>query len=391
MTGHREVRLNVHTYRKLTVASALIIATVAAVADDARAAEGPCTSYKPFFDAIHSANSSWMNSQAASGKGPTYYHFSYILGGTLAMYEGTHDVQYLERMLGWAEKMVAGARIVDDQGRKNWAGTWTTLWADVQIANMLEDLQGSTELARLARIVLTDTELRAKHGTRAQLTYRFVKDHIVDKWLYKRTSATWFRNAARDPAILYSDKLALMTRLLLDLYQIDGNAAYASLASEFLDAFKDRLDPHANSSLVWDLTVPGKAPDTAHANRIPFMLADAYEAGIEVTSVEIRGLSNLLTGVMWDRSTTSPRFTNYIDGDNGQYSGRPAWGNGLIYSGWVTLGAYDSRVQQMAKSVLKAIVANVDNPSIDYMNSVHGRIALAGYITRNMRVSNSCF
>jgi hypothetical protein len=379
-----------HAPRTLVIALVLSCASVVSVAQQTLAAES-CTHYQSVFDTIHTANASSMNSQAASGRGPTYYNFSYILGGTLAMFEGTQDAKYLDRMLGWAEKMVAAAKIVDDHGKKNWSGTWTSPWADAQIAYMLEDLQGSTELARLARIVLTDTQLRAQHGTRAQMTYRFVKDHIVDKWLYSRNSASWFRNGARNTSVLYSDKVAMLVRLLLDLYEIDGNAKYASLASELLAAFRDRLDPYTNSSLVWDLAVPGKGPDTSHANRFPYMLVDAYAAGIEITSLDIKGLSNLLTGVIWDRSTTSPRFTNYIDGDNSSYGGRPAWGNGLIYSGWVTLGAYDSRVQQVARAVLDAILAGVRNPSLDYMRSVYGRVALAGYITRNMRIANTCF
>jgi hypothetical protein len=379
-----------HAPRTLVVALVISCAGVVSVAQQTLAAES-CTRYQSAFDTIHSANASWMNSQAASGRGPTYYSFSYILGGTLAMFEGTRDTKYLERMLGWAEKMAVAAKIVDDHGKKNWSGTWTSSWADAQIAHMLEDLQGSSELARLARIVLSDTQLRAQYGTRAQLTYRFVKDHIVDKWLYSRNSASWFRSVARNTSYFYSDKVAILVRLLLDLYEIDGNAKYASLASELLDAFRDRLDPYKNSSLIWDLPVPGKALDTAHANRIPYMLVDAYAAGVEITSIEIKGLSNLLTGVIWDRSTTSPRFTNYIDGDNSSYAGRPAWGNGAIYLGWVTLGAYDSRVQQVARAVLDAILAGVRNPSLDYMSSVYGRVALAGYITRNMRVANTCF
>jgi hypothetical protein len=369
----------------------LACATVLAPASYTYAEDSSCTIYQSFFDAVHAENKGWMNNLAADGRGATYYNFSYVLGGTLAMFEGTNDLKYLDQMFRWADAMIDAASIVDDHGKKNWSGEWSSPWTDAPIAYLLEDLQGSTELARLARITLTDSRLRSAYGSRAQATYRFVKDHIVDKWLTTRRAEWWFRTAARDQSTAYSDKIAMLVRLLLDLYQIDGNATYASLASDLLAAFKQRLVPHANSSLAWDLALPGKAPDTSHANRMPYMIVDAYAAGIEVTSPEIRGLSNLLTGVIWDRSTASPQLRNYIDGDNSSYSTRPAWANGQIASGWITLGAYDVQVQQVAKAVLSAIVAGVRNPSLEYMRSIHGKVALAGYITRNMRVANTCF
>jgi hypothetical protein len=358
----------------------------AAQADGSR-----CTTYQPYFDAVHEANSRWADGQAASGHGPSYYHFSYILGGTLAMFEGSHDLKYLDRMFHWSDTMIGAAKILDGRGKKNWSGEWSSPWVNAPIANMLEDLQGSVELARLARITLGDYRLKSAYGARAQKAYRFVKDDIVDKWLYTRNAAQWFHDVAHDYARPYSDKVAILVRLLVDLYQIDGNVTYAELASDLLEAFKHRLAPYNDSSLIWDLAVSGKVLDTSHANRMPYMAADAHAAGIEITSIEVKGLSNLLTRVIWDSSTISPRFTNYIDGYNGSSFGRPAWNNGQIYSGWVTLGAYDAGVQEVATAVLNAIIAGVRNPSLEYMSSVYGKTALAGYITRNMRIANTCF
>jgi hypothetical protein len=306
------------------------------------------------------------------------------------MFEGTHDVKYLEQMLKWAETMMASAKIVDYQGKKNWAGEYSSTFASVPIAYMLDDLQSSVELARLARVILTDPSLKAAYGSRAEATYRFVKDHVVDKWLYTRKTQSWFQNVSDDPSRFYSDKTTFLIRILLDLSLIDGNLAYASLASDLLDAFIQRLEPYANASLIWDLGVSGPAYDTSHANRMPYMAADAYVAGLKITKTHLSGLSNLLTRVIWDQSLTSPRFTNYIDGDNSDAFGRPAWGSGQVYSGWVTLGAHDPSVQKVAEAVLSAVMAGVRNPSLDYMSTVYGKIALAGYVTRNMRLANTC-
>jgi hypothetical protein len=353
-------------------------------------ATASCSKHQSFFDAVSSANKSWMDGQAISGKGLTYYDFSYILGGTLAMFEGTGDVKYLDQTLRWADSMMASAKIVDYQGKKNWSGAWSSPWASTPIAYMLEDLQGAAEMARLARIILSDPGLKATYGTAAQSTYRFVKDHVVDKWLYARNSQSWFLSVSDDTSFFYSDKTTMLVRMLIDLYLVDGNQAYAALASTLLDAFIQRLDAHTNSSLVWDLSVSSKGYDTAHANRMPYMAIDAYAAGLKISSAHLTGLSNLLTRVMWDQSLTSPRFTNFSSGDNSDVFGRPAWANGLVYAGWITLGSYDPTVQKVAEAVLAAIVAGVRNPSLDYMNTVYGKIALAGFITRNMRFAGVC-
>jgi hypothetical protein len=350
-----------------------------------------CNKYQSFFDTVSAANKSSLDGQAMSGYGPTYYNFSYILGGTLAMFEGTHDVKYLEQMLAWAETMMASAKVVDYQGKKNWSGTWSSTWASVPIAGMLEDLQGSAELARLARVILTDPSLTSAYGSRAQATYRFVKDHVVDKWLYTRKAQSWFQNVSDDQSRFYNDKTTFLIRMLLDLHLVDGNPAYSALAADLLDGFTQRLEPYTHSSLVWDLRVSSTAAyDTSHANRMPYMAVDAYTAGIKIDKTHLSGLSNLLTRVIWDQSLTSPRFTNYIDGTNTDAFGRPAWGNGQIYSGWITLGAHDPNVQKVADAVLAAVIAGVRNPSLDYMSTVYGKLTLAGYVTRNMRLAHTC-
>jgi hypothetical protein len=349
-----------------------------------------CTKYQSFFDTVSAANRSSFDSQALSGDGHTYYSFSYIIGGTLAMFEGTGDVKYLEQTMRWAETMISSAKIVDFQGRKNWSGPWSSQWASAPISYMLDDFQGSAELARLARVVLSDPDLKAVYGSRAQAVYRFVKDHIVDKWLYARKTQSYFTTISNDQSKFYSDKTAFLVRMLLDLHLVDGNTAYAALAGDLLEAFVQRLDPYTNLSQIWDLSVASTGLDTSHANRFPYMALDAYAAGIKIGDTHLSGLSNLFTRVIWDQSLSSPRFTNYSSGDNSEAFGRTAWGNGQVYSGWVTLGAYDPAAQRVAEAVLAAIIAGVKNPSLDYMSTVYGKVALAGFVTRNMRLSGQC-
>src|SRR5205807_8844853 len=123
------------------------------------------------------------------------------------------------------------------------------------------------------------------------------------------------------------------------------------------------------------------APDVSHANRVPYMVVDAVEARSIFTKMDLIGIGNLFANVIWNGSTKNPQFTNYIDGDNAPYGSRGAYANGQVYSGWITLGAYHSGVQTAAEAALDAIIAGVRNPSLDYMDTVYGKIALAGHVT----------
>jgi uncharacterized protein YyaL (SSP411 family) len=339
---------------------------------------------KKLFDELLNENSAQVNRMAASGNGGMYYRFSYVMEATLAQYEGTGDTKYLERVLTWAETMISAARIIDSHGMRNWAGRWASPHASQRIAYQLDDLQGATALARTARLILTDDVLTTTYGVRAALLKRFVQRDIVEKVLEAHRSRRFYRENAANPRELFSDKTALLVRVLLDLYRCDNEKAYRDFAGELLNGFTRRLAAHNRGALIWDSTGTARM-DTAHANRMPYMAVDAYEAGVGVDREQIEGLSRLLTEVIWDQSMASPRFSNYIDGGNDVAFGRGPWGNGLIYAGWLTLGAYDKKVQKVGEATLSALLSGRLNPSLRYMNTLEGRLSLIGLLARNRR------
>jgi hypothetical protein len=380
------MRLSLHHLLCRVVLAFAVVTGVLGVA--AARVDAACSQHESFFDSVLAKNLAYFDALADDGDGASYYNFSYVLEGTLAMYEGTGDVKYLEQVLEWAETMVSKATIVDSKGRRNWAGIATSPYTSKKVAQQLEDLQGSTALARLARIILTEPALKQRYGTRADRIYKFVRDHIVGKHL--SMSGLWFRNVAADPSRNYSDKAALLVRLLLDLNEIADNSAYVNLSRDLLSGFKQRLRSFTRGSLVWDRGGSDGTYDTAHANRHAYMAVDAYEAGFVITRQDLDGLGNLLTEVIWDRSLTTPRFTNYIDGSNGTYRNRGPWANGLVSSGWIALGAHDPVALRVAEATLAAVKAGIRNPSLEYMRSASGMLSLAGFVTRNLRVADRC-
>ena len=353
---------------------------------------GTVHDYQAVYDTQYETNEPLFTAMAASNNGETYYTFQYVFGGTLSLYEATKadpkNVKYLERALGWAETMVATATIVDAHGDRNWRGEWASPYSSSPISLELTDLQGATELARLARIVLTDPALKAVYGVRARAIHDFVKTHIVDKWLYSRRSEQWFLSNSTIADAPYNDKCALLARILTDLFRM-GDVSYLPLLTKMADGLKDRLTPYGTGGpLIWDLhnganSSKGHSEDTSHASRWPWMMIDCMNAGVSISSSEVKGIADLLTDVIWDRSSSaSPRFSNYIDGNNDPYEKRPAWGNGLVYDGWVTLAKYDAKTMTIMDATLKAILAGKHNPSLDYNGTSFGIISLSGHLAK---------
>jgi hypothetical protein len=357
----------------------------------AASASTNCTEYNLYFDAVLEKVQHRLDREAASGDGRSYYSFSYSLDGVIAMFEGSRDAKYLQVALTWAERMTAAAAVVDYDGRRNWNGTWLSRFASERITHQLYEFQGAPPLSRLARLILTNSELKERYGERAESIYRFVKDNVIDKWLARSGEETFRRVATTGRG--YPDTAALFARALLNIAAIDSNAAYMSLARDMVDGFTSRLVPYRGGSLIWGLgdspEMPGQTLDTSHANRHPYLTAEAYEAGL-VTRVPVDGLARLLTEVIWNKSVSNPRFTNLIDGTDPTIGDSAPSGIGQIYAGWAALGAHDQRARLVVESTLRAIIAGVRNPSLDYMNHPAGRMALAGHTARNNRYAGLC-
>jgi hypothetical protein len=355
--------------------------------------------YKSYFDGVYTANKSGMDALAASGNGHTYYQFQYFLMGTLGMFEGTRDTTYLTRALAWAETMISKATIRGSDGYLYWTGRWCgNPYSSLCISHNLDDFQGSTELARLARIILTDPDLKSAYGARAQAIFNFVKTQIVDKDVFARGDQQWFiDHAGWNSAYGYNDKAALLTRILVNLLQAGllTDSKYRDLTLKMLQGFKNRLIGYSSGSLIWDRLRYNDSGgsgtqyslDTSHANRWPILACDAMRAGFIISQTEVSGLALLLTRVMWNQSTSNPHFTNYIDGNNtaGFGGAYPPWALGLVFQGWFSLGAHDSQAQAVGEALMDAIVAGTSNPN----NYLDGRIALAGQLVMNLRIINS--
>lgn len=358
--------------------------------------------YKGIYDGQYTTNQATYDSYAASGEGLSYYTFQYPLAATLSMYEATGDTNYLQRVLTWGQTMVSAATIIDDDGKKNWSGTWESPHSATPISFQLYDFQGSTELARVARIVLTNPALTNTFGSQATNIYNFVRDHIVNKHLYTRSGLAGFIAGVNQTNTCVNDKPVLLLTILVDL-KVTSDALggadntaynYPTVLSDMAKGLKDHngVKPRFesfNGGLLWDKDLTFESPeyvgfgwDTQHANRVPCVVISLYREGIELDISYVQGIADLFTEVIWNQSLADPMFTNFIDGGNEVFHGRDAWNNGFIYSGWVLLSEFDEQTFTTTDAMLKAILAGVSNPSISYNDTHWGRISLAGHLAK---------
>lgn len=364
------------------------------------------STYRDYVDSEKIASIGQFNNYASSSLGVNKYDLQYIWTAYRDMYLATLETNYINQALIWAEMAVASATVTDSNGNKNWTGPWTpNPYSATSLSYELYDIQGGSGMSTVVRTILTDPELRAVYGARATLVYNFIRDQIVNKVLIIRNGLPWYRNFLHDPKTGTTDKAELVLGMLLDL-KLSSTAlgnndnitkGYPALVDEFAGGMKDYNGitpcfttwclPSAPSrcGLIWQKGHTWQqwlVFDTSHAERIPDVLIDCYENGQTFDFSYIQGLANLFTKVIWDQSTTSPQFNNFIDGSNVTFLNRGPYADGKIYAGWSMLSKYDSQALLVAQYTLAAIRAGVVNPSLTYNNTFLGRTALASRIAR---------
>jgi hypothetical protein len=412
---------------------------------------GPCTlppdvaadieAYRAAFDATYSAHAAELDQMAASGDGESYYTFQYALDATLSMYEATGDASYVQRALAWAGTMVAAATIIDPAGYANWPGSW----CDTEdfggggsggscpypsIAYQLDDFQGSTELARLARLVLLDPNAAPEDTSAAGAVREFVVKNVVEKWgPAGRGSVEYLVADAQNLTLPLNDKAMLFGRILLELETISaalGPLPYETDSTPWLDAigqaFVARLAPfdptNAQScpssgdcndsggeavcnplaptappaeptAITWDVGLGWdscKALDTSHANRYPYLASEMAHRGRVFDSDQITGLARLLSRVLYNGNAADPRIRNFIDGSQCTFITRGPDECGLIYSGWVVLAEWDDEAFATASAVYQALMAATCNPTLGYNGSVYGLLELPAHLAKARRL-----
>jgi hypothetical protein len=363
--------------------------------------------YQGVYDREYARHGADFERMAAQGNGEerNYYTLEYVLMGALSLYEASGDERYLRQALRGSMAEIAHCTVIDSHGDCNWSGTWrpTTFATPAPIALPLDDAQGMTQLARLARLILTRPALSA-YRAQGVAVYRFVKAQWLDKWLNHRHAWPWFRDDMKSEAHAIDDKTVMLGEIMAHMTRAaeaqpsEARAArrFAALARRLARGLLDheggrpRFTPLGSGlgidiGRTWaddDGGCGARSIDTAHANRYPAAMVAFHETGLAFDRALLRDLAAGFAETVWNQSFAAPAFSNYVDGDNRCFRTRPAYGNGAIYLGWNMLAAYSHEMFDVADATLRQWLAGTRNPSLEYNGSPFGIIALAGGLAR---------
>jgi hypothetical protein len=357
---------------------------------------GGDTDYPPAldFDSLHELHLAYLEqykdhieANSNEGEAYAYYDFSYYLHGILSAAEATKDKNLLIDAIQYCDNMINAAEDLNGDGHEEWPELLG------EYPNQLCHYQVYSPMARTAALIVNTSEFQTEFQNDANRIYDFVYDNAITYWHVEvyNYQIPWMPQdlGGWGSYEIWNDKCTHFATTATFLYQVTGDSICHDIASRIATGFRRKLVPNGDG-WIWDTsatldqyddrnTIP--YVDVSHANREPMMMVFMHEAGIEFSREDVQRMAATLTEIIWNDTLQPPHFSNYINGSNADYNncGQP-YCVGNVYSGWVLLGKYSEKAQQILTYTLKAID---EGTSIGQNHSSYGKVALSGHLLRN--------
>ncbi|MFK8016105.1 MAG: hypothetical protein AB8G17_11780 [Gammaproteobacteria bacterium] len=330
------------------------------------------------------------------------YPLSLDLEGLLSMFEATRANRYLIKSMDIADAMLAQAADYDDDGYLDFKTTRNPQKPEETRFNVaLCDWTAGRAIARLSRVLRTDTQLAGRYRQRAARYQRYVEHDLLEKWSSKLGPA----NAAMHlPTGVYPveqdtliHRVAHFGEIAIDASMGRGGADVHQIIGEQLQRVCNDLEDskrHAGA-VEWDIFMRSRKAgvaierkygrpydqlsDTSHANgTVAFVLAAHLHANQRCAGrPAIDQLITTFLKVIVRKSSTDPatyQFSDFVDGGL-LTDGDPPFSLGkYIEDGWIKLGEVDAEVQRVVQSFFKT-----DKPvhRLQYQGNLARNYALA--------------
>jgi hypothetical protein len=187
------------------------------------------------------------------------------------------------------------------------------------------------------------------------------------------------------------------------LCRATGDDLDCRLTDEIAVAFKKKLSPYRTGWIWENHTIPlgsdtdnapssvgnmAGVPDTSHTNREAFLIGQLYEMGRVFSRSDVDRMARTFTDMIWNQSLDDPMFANYLNGSDLPYRVYKKPGlNGSVYHGWVLMGGYSPKAQEVLLAEIKAIVRGRLNPALERNSTSYGgTLSLCGHALRNFAV-----
>jgi hypothetical protein len=268
------------------------------------------------------------------------YELAYGVDELTALYRATGKAAYADRALGYAENVVASARVsgtlATSQYRDTYRG-WVSQRADSRGQEVpLPESYLWRYVTTLLRVIrqgplYSDPSFRGRYGR----LLTFARADIFGKWASRGAEDNIYRSRTH--------MAAHWAQIAANLAAIEPGGAqrarYLAVTARIDDDLRGQLraSPVVPAAYFWsDEWGQDERPgqDVAHGNGVIAYLVDARETGGFWTAADLARMSLLLIRVI----TPEPGVSRaYVDG-----SGR---GTGWFADGFVKLGRYDRAVQ----------------------------------------------
>jgi hypothetical protein len=286
---------------------------------------------------------------------------SYILRAFMSAYHVTKDPYWLRRMSMHTDSLISVSWDFPDTGAYNacyadgFLGWGTRDYSDQYDEYMVHEAHVTTPIAELVAEVYKDSTLWPEFGDRAQTYFAFLADQIAAKWLrlWPGTPPATFRwgQTIREwggLGYIPNNQYAAFASMLLFLDDVVRTPRYGGLhpgeppsiyrarAVEMGEYFKRRLTlVPVNDAYLWKYhDTSSGSEDASHANLELELAWYLNERGLVFADLEMHRFARTLTGIMWNKSLTSPAV-NYSVGGAGDWSGTDyMWG-------WSLYGKFD--------------------------------------------------
>ncbi len=332
--------------------------------------------------AIKSGNSRWA------------FDSWYCLNGPLHMYQATRNTAYLDRVLEYADDLIAAAVPVSQLTAEHAAALGCWGWTSTGKAACAGSAYQTSSVAALYKgwhawglaydatikggeyplyesnvwrhITATLVAMNADAAVYGNATYRarydkilaFTKQNIWNKWVARGMTNIYRANThmtghwaqiALDLWLLSDASDAKRTEYRTVLDNIDHLGIPPGINSTWTGrSFRTQLVPNATDPLAYDLKWSWNdsvtSSEVGYANSVVRYIEQSYERDplTQWTAADIAKLRRALVVHIWTQTAAGWHLSEKVDGSGN--------GAGVINSGWARLGRYDPVIQKRFES-----------------------------------------
>jgi hypothetical protein len=322
----------------------------------------------------------------------------------LSAVEGTGDERILKRTIHYLDNMIAASKEFRSRGKtyRVWGPFAVTPVSSVPTPSLHYTFQALVPMARAAAIIRSDPRFKRRYGAASDRYIAFVDQVLIQYWYLGplNENVPWLN---KDVFPIWNDNASNMGLNAMFLCRATGEPLYCRLTDEIGTAFKQKLSPY-RAGWIWEnQTIPlgsdtdntpfsegnrAGVPDTSHTNREAFLMVHLYEMGRIFSRSDVDRMTRTFTDTLWNQSLDDPMFANYINGSDLPYRVYKKPGlNGSVYHGWVLMGGYSPKAQQILLATIDAIARGKLNAALERnATSYGGSLSLCGHALRNFAV-----